>query len=558
MVDQVPLNQLYYGDNLAVLRQHVATGSVDLVYLDPPFNSNRNYNVVFDQHGESGDGVAAQIQAFDDTWHWTPLTDQQYQRYVVAGELPPNVGDALLAFRTLLGENDAMAYLVNMAPRLVELHRVLKPTGSLYLHCDPTMSHYLKVMLDSIFGATRFVNEVVWKRSSAHSDVSQGAKHYGRVTDTILFYSKSGQRTWHTVYEPYDQEYIDSEYRRIEEGTGRRYRISDMSGRGGADKGNPYYEVMGVSRHWAYSKEKMDQMIAEGRVVQTRPGAVPQYKRYLDEMPGVSAQNLWTDIKPINNRSKERLGYPTQKPVALLERILTVSSSDGDVVLDPFCGCGTTIAAAQRLNRRWIGIDITFIAVDLIEKRLQHAYGSSITSTYRVHGIPRDLRAAQALFNHSPFDFERWAVSLVNAQPNEKQVGDKGIDGVARFYLDRTTIGRVLVSVKGGQHIGPQMARDLLGTVEAHKAQMGVLILMAEPTPGIKDVADHGGTYRWPVNGQIYPRLQVITIKALLTGKRPNMPQMNLPYIQATRAEKPSRQAALDDVADGQLGFDVA
>jgi adenine specific DNA methylase Mod len=266
-----------------------------------------------------------------------------------------------------------------MAPRLVELRRVLKPTGSLSLHCDPTMSHYLKVLLDAIFGAARFVNEIIWKRSSAHSDTKQGARHYGRLSDTILSYAKSEDWTFNTQFQPYDQEYIDRDYRRIEEGTGRRYRIDNIQGPGGAAKGNPFYEVIGVSRYWRYSKERMQQLIAAGRIIQTRPGAVPQYKRYLDEMPSVPVQNIWTDIEVINNRSRERLGYPTQKPLSLMERIISVSSNKGDVVLDPFCGCGTTIDAAQKLGRRWIGIDITYLAVDLIE----NAYSTPTATTSR-------------------------------------------------------------------------------------------------------------------------------------------------------------------------------
>jgi site-specific DNA-methyltransferase (adenine-specific) len=263
--------------------------------------------------------------------------------------------------------------------------------------------------------------------------------------------------------------------------------------------------------------------------------------------------DVWTDIPPINSQAAERLGYPTQKPLSLLERIITASTNKGDVVLDPFCGCGTTIDAAQRLDRQWVGIDITFIAVDLIEKRLRHAFGDSMTATYEVNGIPRDMASAQALFTHSPFDFERWAVSRVNAQPNEKQVGDKGIDGVARFYLDKTTMGRVLVSVKGGKVVGPQFVRDLIGTVETHKAQMGILITLAEPTRGILDAADHGGIYTWPLNGQTFPRVQVITVKQLLAGVRPKMPTAMLPYIQAARATPKSQQLDFDNLDAGSM-----
>lgn len=382
--------------------------------------------------------------------------------------------------------------------------------------------------------------------SEAHSDAKQGAKHYGRLSDTILFYSKSDQRTFNTVYQPYDQEYLDRDYRRVEEGTGRRYRLSDLSGPGGKDKGNPSYEVMGVTRHWRYSKAKMQDLIAQGRIIQTSPGAVPQYKRYLDEMPGVPAQNIWTDIKPINNRSREMLGYPTQKPVSLLERIIAVSSNPGDVVLDPFCGCGTTVDAAQRLGRQWIGIDVTHLAVDVITKRLLYTYGSDVFDSIDISGIPKDLGGARKLFAKSPLEFERWAVSMINAEPNEKQVGDKGIDGVARFPLGgRGKIGKLLVSVKGGKVISPSMVRDLSGTVEAHKAQMGVLITLSPATKGVIDAINHGGVFTHPANGQKYPRLQHITVADLLKKKRPQVPPTFLPYIAAQRNPVTLEQSTL-------------
>ncbi len=541
-------NRLFYGDNLDVLREHVATESVDLIYLDPPFNSNRNYNVIFARRDvKRTDDDAAQIQAFGDTWHWTPITGEQY-RDAVTGGLPSGAADALRAFRTLLGENDAMAYLVNMAPRLVELHRVLKPTGSLYLHCDPTMSHYLKILLDAIFAAEHFGGEVIWKRTTAHSDARQGRKLYGRVHDVLLLYTKSDVWTWNTVHVGYDESYIESHYRFVDEETGRRYRKADLTAAKGG--GDTSYEWKGVrpykGRFWAYSKANMQQFEDEGRLVYTRTG-MPELRRYLDEMPGNSLQDIWTDIDAINPRAAERLGYPTQKPLALLERILTVSSNEGDVVLDPFCGCGTTIDAAQRLERRWVGIDVTYIAIDLIKKRLAHTYGADIASTYGVGGIPRDVGSAQALFQRSPFDFERWAVSLVNGQPNEKQVGDRGIDGVVGFNVDtRGNIGRALVSVKGGKQIGPQFVRDLLGTVQTQAAEMGLLITMNEPTRGMIDAADHAGTYLWPVNAAVFPKIQILTVQQLLDGQRPKMPPALLPYIAARRGEAASAQLAFE------------
>lgn len=544
------MNKLYYGDNLEVLRKHIADASVDLVYLDPPFNSNRNYNVIFNrQAGDKNIDASAQIQAFDDTWHWTPVTDQQYQRYALGGELPEQVAEALTAFRTLLGENDAMAYLVNMAPRLVELRRVLKPTGSLYLHCDPTMSHYLKVMLDSIFGAEQFQNEISWQRAGAKND----SLRYGRCHDVILFYTAGKKFCWNPQYTRFEQASIDKNYTHLEEGTGRRYRRGDLTA--AKPGGDVDFEWHGVrpykGRHWAYSKENLDRMFTEGRI-EFRATGMPVYKRYLDEQPGVSLQDIWTDIR-LTSADKERLGYPTQKPLALLERIITASSNPGDVVLDSFCGCGTTVDAAQGLNRQWIGIDITFIAIDLIEKRLEDRF-PGVSGTYETYGIPRDIGGARALFKRSPLDFERWAVSRINARPNERQTGDKGIDGVARFYLDRKTNGKVLVSVKGGANLGPQFVRDLLGTVETQKAQMGILITMAEPTTGMRDAVNHGGTYTWPVNGQTFPRVQMITVPELLAGKRPQMPTPITPYSTAAKAPAPAEQLDFLDLGDFGAG----
>lgn len=535
------MNRLFFGDNLEVLRQRIPADSVDLVYLDPPFNSNRSFNVIFARHETAANDERAQIQAFDDTWRWTPVTEQQYSSYVT-GELPQPAAEALTAFKTLLGENDAMAYLVNMAPRLVELHRVMKETGSLYLHCDPTMSHYLKILLDTIFGPENFRNEITWERSGAKND----SLRFGRSHDIILFYTKSNIFTWNVQYVPFRDASVLKNYTHVEEGTGRRYRRGDLTA--AKPGGDVDYEWHGVrpykGRHWAYSRENMDKMFAEGRIEFRRTG-MPVYKRYLDEQPGVPLQDVWTDIR-LTSADKERLGYPTQKPVALLTRILECSSNEGDVVLDPFCGCGTTIDAAIRLKRQWAGIDVTYLAVDLIEKRLEHTFGAEIKSTYEVLGIPRDKAAALALFSKSPFDFERWAVSLVGGQPNQKQVGDKGIDGVARFPLGRANFGRVLISVKGGKQLNPSMIRDLGGTVATQKAEMGVLITNGPPTPGMIDEANHAGVYQHP-NYPVFPKIQIITVDELLGGKRPQLPPTVLPYIQAQRNQISEHQGSLFD-----------
>lgn len=525
-------NLLFYGDNLHVMRQYMADESVDLVYLDPPFNSNRNYNVLFKQ--KSGEEAAAQIHAFDDTWTWGQDDEQALVK--LQASAPVKVADVIGAMYQMFGKSDMMSYLVMMTERLVELRRVLKRTGSLYLHCDPVASHYLKVVLDAVFGPDCFRAEIVWKRSSAHSDTKQGRVEYGHIHDVILFYTAGQEWTWNTVYTEYDQSYVDAFYRHKDD-DGRRFRLSDMTGPGGAAKGNPQYEVMGVTRYWRYSQERMSELIGQGRVHQSKPGNVPQQKRYLDEMPGVPLQDVWTDIKPIGARAAERLGYPTQKPLSLLERIISVSSNEGDVVLDPFCGCGTTVDAAERLGRRWIGMDVSYLSVDLMDTRLVDAHGAGIRDTFQVIGLPADVSGARALFDHSPFEFERWAVSLVEGTPNEKQVGDRGVDGVIGFPLDGdNTPGRVLVSVKGGKQLNPAMVRDLGGTVEAQRgAVMGILITIEEPTKGMVEAANHSGSFVHELTGQTYPKLQLLTVGQLLNGARPHMPSPWMPYLQAQK-----------------------
>ena len=532
------LNALYYGDNLSVLQQHIATESVDLIYLDPPFNSNRSYNVLF--KSKAGDDSQAQIEAFDDTWHWSQQTEALYTS-LVAGGAPIRASEAIEAMHKLVGPNDVLAYLVMMTARLIELHRVLKPTGSLYLHCDPTASHYLKVLLDAIFGPTNFRNEIVWQRVAAKGG------QMGRLPanhDIIFDYCKTAAATWNELRLPYDLDAPDAKtltkYSYVDE-NGRRYRHGPLLHPEQGKRPNLEYELMGVRRTWRWSKERMDEAVAAGRIIQTAPGKVPQQKMYLDEQPGRLVGDVWTDIGVLNSQAAERLGYPTQKPLLLLERIILASSNEGDVVLDPFCGCGTTVDAAQKLRRHWVGIDITYLAVDLIRKRLRHGYGPDIETTYEVHGIPTDVPGAEALFEENPFDFERWAVSLVNAQPNEKQVGDKGVDGRIRFHADKDKFGMIVVSVKGGKHPTPSMMYELSGAVEHHKAEMGLLILLQSPTKGMKDVAAHSGTYTVPLNSNAYPKLQITTVAELLGGQGPHLPPAIAPYIQAV--PKPDSEA---------------
>ncbi|MGH8182901.1 MAG: DNA methyltransferase, partial [Rhodanobacteraceae bacterium] len=311
------MNRLYFGDNLHVLREHVRDESVDLVYLDPPFNSKRDYNLLFKT--PKGHESDAQITAFEDSWHWGEQAEREYAE--ILRQANTDVAELMPALRAFLGENDMMAYLVMMANRLLELHRVLKSTGSLYLHCDPTASHYLKIVLDGVFGKENYINEIIWKRTAAHSDAKQGSAHFGRTHDTIFFYAKSvNDARWNPQWREYDDNYLDSHYTQID-ADGRRFRWDNLTGPGGAAKGNPFYEVLGVSGYWRYKKERMEAFVESGLVAIPPGGKKPAIKRYLDEQKGTPITDCWDDIAPINSQAQERLGYPTQKPLALLERI---------------------------------------------------------------------------------------------------------------------------------------------------------------------------------------------------------------------------------------------
>lgn len=541
MAAQGEANRLWFGDNLEILQGSIADETVDLVYLDPPFNSSRSHNVIFEKHPDDFEAVAAQVKAFNDTWHWSPTTDYLYQKYALAEELPGPTAAALRALHGLLPEGDTMAYLVHIAPRLVELRRVLKPTGSLYLHCDPTMSHYLKLLLDAVFGSGNFRNEIIWKRSSAHNS----AKRYGPVHDVILFYTRGRHYTWNRVTQPLSQESADQWYNNVESDTGLRFKRADLTAPGTrtGPSGEPWRGInpTGKGRHWAIpgfvaditaglsTSEALDALDSAGRIFWPRQAdGIPQVKRYLEEAAGIPAQDIITDIRPLHNVADERIGYPTQKPVALLERLIAVSSGRGDLVLDPFCGCGTTIEAAQRLGRNWIGIDITYVAIDIIVKRLRRNYGNSVS--YQLNGSPQDIAGAYALAEKDKFEFQTWAVTQLDATPTEQRSRDKGVDGVASFYLDRKTTGRVIISVKGGTNVEPSDVRDLGGTVQAQQAQMGIFLMRGEPTAGIRDAASHAGTYTWPFNGQVYPKIQVITVAQLVNGIRPVLPPQVQPY----------------------------
>lgn len=482
-------NTLYYGDNLDIMRRYLPDESVDLIYLDPPFKSNQNYNVLFKE--QDGSRAASQIRAFEDTWTWNQEDEAVYADLVTAGG---RVADALEAFRKLISECDMLAYLVMMAPRLQEMQRVLKSTGSIYLHCDPTASHYLKLLMDAVFGPGNFRNEIIWsyKRYTAKSN------RFQRLHDVILLYGKSDQAIFN---EPRDE-------------------YGAKSG-----KADSHYKLGGDGQWYRWQKRK---------------GQEP-YKVYLSE--GRRIGDVW-EIPHINASAKERLGYPTQKPEALLERIIKASSNEGDIVLDPFCGCGTTVAVAERLNRRWIGIDITHLAITLMKQRLQDTFGEQ--AAYQVVGEPVSIPDAAALAASDPYQFQWWALGLVGARPVEGKKGaDKGIDGRIIFQGDKPgSFESVILSVKAGK-TGSAHVLELKGVLDREKAALGVLISMQEPTSPMKTEAVTTGFYESATWGQKYPKIQLLTIADLLSGKQIDMPpirQVGATFKKAPKASSPKAE----------------
>lgn len=543
-------NTLYYGDNLDVLRDFPAE-FVDLVYLDPPFNSSRSYNVLYKD--ETGHEAQAQITAFEDTWHWNHKTEQLYNHLLQQADDP--VSRMIEAMRLFIGPNQMMAYLVMMAARLVELHRVLKPTGSLYLHCDPTASHYLKVVLDTIFGPHNYRNEVIWKRHSAHSS----AKRYGPVHDTLLFYTKSDRYIWTDVRLDYDEQYLDKYYK-YDDGDGRLYWRNSLTAagirKGSSGQAWRGFDPTSQGAHWKFTVDNLDTLDNQGKIYWPPNGGWPQIKRYKDELKGVAVSDIWDDIDKINPAGNERLGYPTQKPVALLERILQASSNPGDLVLDPFCGCGTTIAAAQKLGRKWIGIDITHLSIALQKFRLKDAFGLEPGKDYAVKGEPRDYASARQLAEDDRYQFQWWALSLIEARPlggtgdskEGKKGADKGIDGIITFVDDNSgKAKRAVVQVKSGK-VSSSHIRDLVGTVDREKAPVGVYITLEEPTSKMMQEAAAAGVYHSPGWNRDYPRIQIVTVQGLLDGTQSvKMPPSNVTFKQAGKM--------LKEDGEPQLGF---
>jgi site-specific DNA-methyltransferase (adenine-specific) len=546
VVKSGPVNRLYFGDNLDVLREYIPDECVDLVYLDPPFNSQAHYNVLFDL--AEGGKSSAQAGAFRDTWMWGDEAEWAFSEVMRVGGGTARFIDAL---RAALKESDMMAYLAMMAVRLRELHQKLKPTGSLYLHCDPTASHYLKILLDGIFGPDGFRSEIIWKRTTAHND----AKHqYPDVTDTILFYAKGPRATFNRQFLAYDQSYLDSKYRH-KDADGRIYRLDNL--RSPQPRPNLTYTYKGHEPHpngWAVSKEKMADLDRNGLLdFPRKAGGRIQLKRYLDKMPGLPVTNLWDDIHPVNAMARERLGYPTQKPLTLLERIIQTSSNEGDLILDPFCGCGTTIEASERLKREWIGIDVAVHAIKVIEGRLLERLGDKVK--YQIEGMPRDFESAVKLAERDKYQFQWWANYLFNphAIREQKKGADRGVDGELFFPNGPgRPWGRMLTSVKGGEQVGPSMVRDFGRVLEREEAQLGLFICLRPPTREMIREAASVGLAK-VVHGDI-PKLQIVAIEDWFKGKIPLLPPLeHLPSAAFAGRRRPAAQAKRTDPDQPEL-----
>ncbi|WP_017294409.1 DNA methyltransferase [Geminocystis herdmanii] len=514
-------NQLFYGDNLDVLRRHIKDESVDLCYIDPPFNSKRNYNQIYNNIGKED---RAQAQAFIDTWTWDDLANiglaEIKENY--HGKFTQKTVDLICGLEPVLGKGSLFAYLVNMTLRIVEIHRVLKPTGSFYLHCDPSASHYLKLVLDAIFCSQKgdFLNEIIWKRTTSHSDAK---KRFGRNNDIILFYVKTANNyTWNPQYGNLSDKRMNNYNYQDEDG--RLWASGDLTAKG-LSGGGYEYEYKGVKNYWRCPLETMKQLDVENRLYFTSKGGI-RIKRYLDENKGQLIQQIFDDIPPISSQAKERLGYPTQKPKALLERIIKASSNKGDVILDAFCGCGTTVEVAQLLDRNWIGIDITYQSIGVVIKRLEDSFGKEVLENITLNGIPKDMESAQALAlkkdDRTRKEFEKWAVLTYTnnrAIINDKKGADKGIDGIAYFDSGKDKPEKIIIQVKSGK-VKSGDIRDLLGTMTINEATLGIFLTLNEPTKDMIKTAKEAGIYQSKFMSNPVDKISIVTIREIIEEQK--------------------------------------
>lgn len=512
------MRKLFFGDNLDILREHVGDETIDLIYLDPPFNSKTDYNLLF----RSPDGLAAGAQAlaFEDTWRWGPSAETAFREIVAHGGAPARLVGSL---RHWMQESDTMAYLTMMTVRLIELHRVLKDTGSLYLHCDPAASHYLKMMLDAIFGPTAFKSEIVWKRTNSRATKGK----WPALHDVLLFYTKSDRFWFAAQTGPGDLNRIP--HTLITGPDGRKYQTYELTGPGRTKDGESGREWRGFDpsrfgRHWGQNEAERDALDLQGLIHWPSNGGFPRRRAEEPFDPAarlVTIGDVWTDIDRLNQTAKERLGYPTQKPLALLERIIHASSAPGDTILDPFCGCGTTVHAAEKLGRNWMGIDVTNYAVKLISERLSAAFNHL---AIEIDGRPQDIADAAALAERNKYQFQWWACDVIGAQRyrDRKKGADGGVDGEILFLNGPRGVGRIIVSVKGGKSLGVDAVRELRAVVDQQGADMGVLVSLADPTRDAINAALSAGVTRTS-HGE-FPRLQLAPMSDLFEGRRPRLP----------------------------------
>lgn len=547
------MNKLFYGDNLHIMQNQMGKHSVDLIYLDPPFKSQQNYNLLYKTL--TGKPVPEQAEAFCDTW------EMDAQKEELARKMPllmreHGIEDYYVEFWRLWiqalrhTQPHLLAYLIYMVQRLLQMKIILKPTGSIYLHCDPTASHYIKVMMDGIFGAKSFRSEIIWRRTGAHNS----SNRWGPIHDVILYYALSDKYVWNNPKQPYMQGHVDEHFKKTKEGYKTAYYGNVLTGSGlrGGESGQPWkgFDPSAKNRHWAIpgklwedsgldgtdlsQHQKLDLLYKHGFIQIIEGQAWPVYERIVREGEGPAIGDIWayqpytegtvfgtdkgidSDVSWMKPRSSDRLGYPTQKPVGLLKRIISASSNEGDIVFDPFCGCGTTIYAAHELNRQWIGCDIAILAVRLVEERLREQYNLAEDTHFEVNGIPNSEDSATALFKHDPFQFEHWAVELVGGFPTKK-TGDKGIDG--RIYFEtKKGLGQMILSVKGGK-IRPTDIRDLRGVLSTQQGTvLGGFISLQNPTGPMKSAAAEAGT--WTYEEHEFPKVQILTIREIVEDKR--------------------------------------
>jgi len=570
-------NTLYYGDNLDILRKYVSNESIDLIYLDPPFNSKADYNILFKE--STGEESIAQIQAFSDFWHWDVEARKAYE-YLTIEAPNENLANLTQALFTFLGKNDMMAYLVMMGIRLLELRRVLKSTGSIYLHCDPTASHYLRLLMDSIFGTANFRNEIVWRRTGAHGP----RKKFGPIHDTVFFYTKTSKYYFKNVRVPYMKGHVETRYSKDASGRFRFTSGGNILTGAGIRRGESGKEWRGFNpsdknRHWAIPKylakkmppefndlgtlERLELLYQKGLIEIKDGSAWPTPVRYLESADGQPLSDIWAaqpytegtvygtndvidaDVAWLGTTDPERLGYPTQKPLGFLERIIQSSCPEEGLVLDPFCGCGTAVVAAEKLRRKWIGIDITYLAINLIKNRLKDVFPNI---KFNIEGEPRDIGAAKDLAKN-PYQFQWWALSLINARPvgatatkptRGKKGADEGVDGWLRFVNGpEGHVEKVVVQVKSG-HVGVKDIRELRDVVSRQNAAVGLFITLENPTRDmIREVktTDPYLSSRW---NQEYPKIQILTIKELLESVKPDLPPKINMFKEAPRIKRAS------------------